>query len=276
MTKVLGFLPLLGAVLFSFQVNAQMAFDGGGVNGGYVRPGASTTTCSTTIQGAIRFNTTSKALEFCNGTAWTAAAQVQGTAPPTAPAGSGYFVMSRGTWNGDLGNISGANAKCLSDLTTNTSWLGYSTANSNGQLIASKVRALLCDSSCNTFMPLTTYYFANANAGSGSAGGASFTTDSSGNGPNESSNWSAANRFSGTYSYWSNYASGSNTIIAPSPQNEGDASCRGFTFSDVGGSSVIGQSGWSDDRRWNGFYATGALTTSTCNIQRNLVCIVNP
>ena len=52
--------------------------------------------------------------------------------------------MSYGTWNGNLGGEIGANAKCYSDLTTNTGWMGYSTANSNGQLIVDKVKAFVC------------------------------------------------------------------------------------------------------------------------------------
>ena len=92
----------------------------------------------------------------------------------------------------------GADATCLTELKTNTGWQGYSTANSNGQLVASQSSCLpVRYSTCNNLMPLTTYYFANA--GNGAAGGASFTTDSSGVGPNDSNDWRAANYFSGTY-----------------------------------------------------------------------------
>jgi len=98
--------------------------------------------------------------------------------------------MSKDTWNGDLYSVAGAgglsplNAAdklCLRELTTLTSWQGYSAAKSKGQLVASKVHAFLCNggSGCNNLRPETTYYFANA--GDSTVGGASFTTDSNGN-----------------------------------------------------------------------------------------------
>ena len=121
----------------------------------------------------------------------------------TAPDGSGYFVLSHDTWTGNLGGLAGADAKCLSDLTTYTGWMGYATANSNGQLVAAKVHAFLCSRNtvCDGLMPLTTYYFANA--GNASAGGGYFTTDLSGYGPNDFVPWNAVNYFYGLYIYWS-------------------------------------------------------------------------
>jgi hypothetical protein len=92
--------------------------------------------------------------------------------------------MSAGTYSSQLSGFpTGPDAACLSDITTNTGWKGYSTANSNGQLVAGKVHAFLCNAGdCSNLMPLTTYVFANA--GNSSAGGASFTTDAYGNGAN--------------------------------------------------------------------------------------------
>src|SRR5215472_239526 len=95
---------------------------------------------------------------------------------------SGYFVMSKDTWDGDLYSAAGARGLnplgaadklCLTELTMLTSWHGYSTK-SNGQLVASMVHAFLCNggSGCNNLQPATTYYFANA--GDPRAGGASF------------------------------------------------------------------------------------------------------
>jgi hypothetical protein len=101
--------------------------------------------------------------QFCNGSSWIAMGSC-GCGPPiqspiTAPNGSGYFVLSHDTYDGNLGGLSGADAKCLTDLTTHTGWMGYATANSNGQLVASKVHAFLCYNdnpwTCNNTMPLT-------------------------------------------------------------------------------------------------------------------------
>jgi hypothetical protein len=124
---------------------------------------------------------------------------------------SGYFVMSKDTWNGDLYSSAGAGGLSplgaadklrLRELTTLTSWQGYSTARSNGQLVASKVHAFLCNggSGCNNLQPETTYYFASA--GDTKAGGTSFTTDSNGNGPQDDATWSGVNYFGGDFSYW--------------------------------------------------------------------------
>jgi hypothetical protein len=48
--------------------------------------------------------------------------------------GTGYFVLTNSTWNGNLGGFSGANAKCLSELTGNTNWKYYTAANGAGLL----------------------------------------------------------------------------------------------------------------------------------------------
>ena len=154
------------------------------------------------------YNAAYHTYQFCNGTNWIAyggggsCGAASAGYSPTVPAGIGYFVLTSGTYTGNLGGLSGANSTCLTELTTNTGWLGYSTANGNGQLVAGKVLAFLCDGNiCNNLVPLTTYYFANA--GNSAAGGASFTTNSSGFGPGDNADWAAANYFSGSYFYWS-------------------------------------------------------------------------
>jgi hypothetical protein len=174
-------------------------------------------TCSSPAgnEGDIKYNGDYHTYQFCNGTNWIPYQWGEALIPqsgfnPPIPAGSGFFVMSKGTYNGNLGGRAGANATCLTELTTNTGWKGYSTANANGQLVSSKVFAFLCDSStCNNLTASTTYFFANA--GNSSAGGASFTTDGSGLGPNDSADWSAANYFGGFYSYWTGYSITSDT-----------------------------------------------------------------
>jgi hypothetical protein len=59
---------------------------------------------------------------------------------------------------------------------------------------------------CNTLIPLTAYYFANA--GDITASGASFSTDANGDGPNDAADWSAANYFNGDYLFWTGFLMG--------------------------------------------------------------------
>jgi hypothetical protein len=224
--------------------------------------------CKAATTGAIRYNSTTPAIEFCNGTTWTALYQVQSTPAVTPPAGSGYFVLSSGTYNGNLGDLAGANATCLTELgTTHTGWMGYATANSNGQLIASKVKAFLCDSGgCNNLTASTTYYFANA--GNAAAGGASFTTDASGLGPNDANNWNAANYFSGDYDYWLSRASTSNTQWANTKAG-GTVFCSVAWSTSGANIGVIGNSSETNSIRWFG-------PQMGCGTAYHLICLVNP
>lgn len=70
------------------------------------------------------YNQGSHTWQFCNGTNWIAfgGKMWQGDTPTS---GVGYFVMSKSTWNGNLGDLSGADALCLTELATNTGWKGY-------------------------------------------------------------------------------------------------------------------------------------------------------
>lgn len=233
---------------------------------GAIITGYSGVTCNSTYAGAIRYNSGTKAVEFCNGTSWTTLVMTQ-TSGLTAPAGSGYFVMSKGTYTGALGGPTGADATCLSDLTTNTGWMGYATANSNGQLVASKVHAFLCpnSSTCTDPMPLTTYYFADAN--NAAAGGASFTTNAGSVGPNDSNPWSAANYFSGSYTYWTGRSSagGSNTQWATAGSGN---NCNSF-FSASGFNGITAISNATDANRWTS-------SSSGCATALHLICFVDP
>ena len=230
--------------------------------------------CKAATKGAIRYNSTTPAIEFCNGTAWAALYKVQSTPAITSPAGSGYFVLTSGTYNGNLGGLAGANSTCLTELTTNTGWKGYATANSNGQLIASKVKAFICtgtngSNTCNNLMPLTTYYFANA--GSGAAGGASFTTDNGGLGPNDSANWSGATYFSGSYTYYENRANASSTVWGTTPNGaQVPGSCNDYSSSSNGVDAMLGSSSSTTASRWF------SGSNDTCDLSVYLLCFVNP
>ena len=193
---------------------------------------------------------------------------MQSTPVITAPAGSGYFVLTATTYNGNLGGMAGANAKCLLELaTTSTGWQGHAAASSNGQLVAGKVFAFLVGAGNNNLAALTTYYFANA--GDASAGGASFTTDASGQGPGDSSSWAAANYFSGTYDYWSARGAGSSTLWSTGTNGTGRY-CSSWASSSsvvIGG---IGDAAWTNGGRWNGD------SNIACDTQHRLICFVNP
>ncbi len=220
----------------------------------------------------VKYNGDYHTYQFCNGTSWLAFGggsncTATGNYSPTTPSGSGYFVMSGTTYNGNLGGLAGADALCLTELTTNTGWMGYSTANANGQLVVSKVHAFpVCLGSCSSLMPLTTYYFANA--GNGAAGGASFTTDANGDGPYDAANWSAANYFSGNYSYWSNRRSASNTVWMDSTNFT--VSCGSWNSSSSGSTGDAGNSSQTTSLRFHSF------STPTCDTTQHLICYVNP
>ena len=114
-------------------------------------------------------------------------------------------------------------------------------------------------------MPYTTYYFANA--GNSAAGGAAFTTDGNGLGPNDSNPWSAANYFGGTFSYWLDRASTSSTQWSNSYYNQ---SCIGWT----NGGAQHGHYSYSataGSKRWEGVPAILG-----CDRTYHVICYVNP
>lgn len=185
-----------------------------------------------------------------------------GNETPVTPA---YFVVTNTTWTGNLGGVSGADAKCLTELTTNTNWKGYTTANANGQLIAAKVKSFLCSSSsCNNLMANQTYSFAKV--GDSNAGGASFKTNGSGQGPGNSANWSEASHFSGTFNYWTNRNADA-TLWYTAPLSV-VSTCSDFItgVSDTAGDGASASAGAA---RVNNAY-------SACSVLHNLVCFVNP
>lgn len=225
------------------------------------------------------YNSASHTYQFCNGTSWMgygggSSCTTSGSYTPIPPSGSGYFVLTNTTYNGNIGGgansvLAPADSDCLTDLTTHTSWMGYATANSNGQLIAAKVHAFFCDGAdCGNLMPLTTYYFANG--ANGSAGGASFTTDSNGNGPQDSANWSGSTYFGGTYSYWSSRNSGSSTVWSSGIGCGGaNSGCNCSNWASTSGTGIAGTSAATDSNRWNS-------TTPSCGTPIPIICVVNP
>jgi hypothetical protein len=208
--------------------------------------------------GMMRYNSTISNVEYYNGSAWIP------FRPSGGPPGSGYFVITKTTYDGNRGGLAGANASCLTELTTNTGWWGYANANAAGILVAAKVKAFLCDgTTCNT----PTYYFANAN--DSSAGGGSFTTDASGFGPNDSLAWGNGDHFGGmitgnTSRYWTGRLGVSNTAW------DGSSSASNCTaWTSTGASGEYGVFTATANARWRS-------TTQACGLLANLICFVNP
>ncbi len=224
-------------------------------------------TCNTAMQGGTRYNTTTGFPEFCNGLAWT---PFRATG---APSGSGYFVLTSGSYNGNLGayaaaggntGLAAGNAICLSELTTNTGWWGYASANAAGLLTSAHVTAFLCNgTTCNNLDPNTTYYFANA--GDTGAGGQSFTTNSSGLGPNNSNPWGNAAFFAvSNIEIWVSRGTGTATQW---PATAAAYTCTSWTT--TSGSGVYGETNVTNSGRWD-------IGTVTCAETYRFICLVNP
>lgn len=222
-------------------------------------------TCNSGAAGTMRYNTQTTFMEYCDGSSWNALPKIQPASPPTTPSGGGYFVVTQSTYTGNLGGLAGANAACLTELTTYTNWAGYADANSRGLLNSSKVKAYLCDnSSCNQGVPLATYAYGAV--GFPGVGGGTMTVDSSGYGPNDSTSWAAANRFGSAYLIWTGRYSTSATAWSGAAAG---FNCSSWSTAGAGSNGEIGYASNTDKTRWYG-------GISTCDIPRNLVCFVNP
>ena len=221
----------------------------------------------------IIYNDDYHTYEFCDGTQWFSMGKP--IAGRRGGLGSGYFVMTKSVYNGNFGstgdNLKAPDAKCLTELTTNTGWKGYSTAKADGQLIAAKVRAFLCtEDICNPLIPLAVYYFANA--GDITAGGASFPTDANGDGPNDAADWSAANYFNGDYLYWTGYRNPKTDSLWADTPSGGGYQCKTTNSWDTETNSAKGVYGHSTaanrERWWAG--------NDTCDQSHYLICYVDP
>lgn len=224
--------------------------------------------CGASTAGNMRYNSQTTFMEFCDGSSWNTIPKVQSATPPTTPVGSGYFVLTYTTWTGNLGGIAGANTKCLTELsTTYTNWAGYSDASSRGLLTSTKVKAFLCDGgSCNNLTPLATYYFAAANQPG--IGGASFTADGLGLGPNDNAIWSAANRFNGSTLYWTGRGNSGTSTTWPNA-NYSNNYCTNWADAAAGVTGRSGSSSATDASRYQ-------QVSMACNNSLPLICIVNP
>jgi hypothetical protein len=271
--KQLNLICLTLTMLLSFQsvpAHAQANF----WSGGGIRVGPSPAACAASLEGAVRYSSSNATLELCDGTNWGPLSNM-GASVATPPAGSGYFVLTESTWDGNLGGQAGASSKCLTELTTKTNWRGYADASSRSLLNATKVRAFICTSQagggCINPRPSTTYVFATV--GDPLAGGAMFTTDASSNGPGDSSNWSAVNYYGVNAKYWLGRAR--NVSIDPRDWDlvagNGGGGCAGFT-NNINTDGAAANSNFTGAGR---FFSTSGNRT-VCSTPLRLICLVDP
>jgi hypothetical protein len=180
----------------------------------------------------------------------------------------GYFVLSFDTWTGNLGGLSGANSKCLTEMNTYP-WLGKNDATARGLLNSTHVKAFLCDgTSCNNPNASTVYTFAAANE---NFGGQTFTTNSSGAGPGDGMIWDGSMEFAypNGYEYFTNRAAGSATLWGTTT---GGSTTSCSNWSSTTGAPIYGSADTANSQRWNLYENPGVV----CSSPLYLVCLVNP
>lgn len=223
--------------------------------------------CVPAIEGALRWSSVDKTHHMCDGSSWKRIIASGGAgAPSMPPTDTGYFVLSAGAWNGDLGGLSGADAKCLTDLTDND-WLNKADAVSRGLLNGTKVKAFLCSSStCQNVIAGAHYTFAAS--GAPSIGGASFTADISSRGPGNTQNWSGVNYFGTAAEYWTGRAAGAADLW--STTEDGNNRCYGnWSVGTSGYGGGYGVANAVNGARWqNG--------SAGCTAVKKIICLVHP
>ena len=257
---------LLTGLMMASPVQAQVSADFS--QGGTLRLGTSNTACDSSTRGAIRWSSIDRTIEMCDGT--TSWRKIIGNI--TVPAVSspdpnkGFFVLTAETFNSNLGNITGAHAKCLTDL-TNYNWNGKTEAISRGLLNSTKVRAWLCvGSACQNMVPNVNYQFAVS--GAPNKGGATIKVAADGVTHNNTQNWSGYNYWGAATYFTGRTGGGVNTVFGGTIYNP----CRNWTYTGPSGSDYGPQanSNSTGTERWN------TTQYSTCNQLHKLVCLVDP
>jgi hypothetical protein len=64
------YIIIASILIIPFTASAQVSFNAGGVNGGAIIIGESTDACDGTIEGAVRYRSSTNSMDFCNGTNW--------------------------------------------------------------------------------------------------------------------------------------------------------------------------------------------------------------
>ena len=187
---------------------------------------------------------------------------------------AGYFVMTNATFNGNLGGLSGADAKCLADLNAND-WKGKADSTAGNLLTSSNVKAFLCDqTTCNNLQAGKNYYFARAPYPT--IGGDKVDMNAAGEGSYQYP-WAVSTKFmAGAGSpFWTN-RNGSGSFWYSTPiygSSYPTYNCNNFTSTISSYYSVVGTAQDSYD------YVSQQMqaTTYGCNNSGvRLVCIVHP
>lgn len=270
----------LGCILFQyFFSNTVLAQEiSADFSQSAIKAAPSSGICDGTLEGALLYDVNLKSLRLCRSSEWHVLWNSNTTpATPSFTSGSGAFVLASQKYNGNLGGISGANSKCLTDLTANN-WLGKSSLTVD----SSTVKAFLCYgswSNCQNLEPSQLYTFAVS--GAPSLGGATFTTDGSGYGPGNQEIWSSRTHFgTGAKEYWGGYRIGSSNSLWGSSNGAGGGSdyiCQSTGAWDTASSAVKGAYGRtglagiidSDSDRWR-------AGQRSCDDELYLICMVNP
>jgi hypothetical protein len=235
-----------GAEVLRFKTNGVLD-----VSGSLKLP-ESTIACSLSTKGSFRYDSGAGKVNVCDGTTWQTL-ELEVAATP-----GGYFVLSDTTWDGNLGGFAGATSKCITELGTEN-WLGKGTLT-----VTSTVEAFVLNPALD---PNTEYKFAVA--GQPTIGGASFTTDGFGVGPNDSADWSGATYFGGTYAYWSDLHHSSATAWQ-FDDTDVVSDCSGFTDNGFAAGNT-GASNKAGFKRWN-----DTDVATLCPATNRLICVVNP
>jgi len=261
---IAGYTPAAGTL--ALLANILPTGVGGGSSGGDSMLLAEDAACNAGNQGKVRWSDSANTLQICDGTNWRgiiAPVDPGAGEPYVPPAGSGYFVLSAGMWDANLGGLAGGNAKCLADLTAND-WMGKADATARGLLNSGHVRAFLCvTSNCQNVLPLTTYYFAVS--GDATKGGASFTADHISRGPGNSQNWAGINYFGLDATYFTGRSYVSETLWGIDKLYD----CSSFITDSGASIGTYGKANSTGASR-----ATSLVTL--CNQFHSLVCMVHP
>ena len=189
-----------------------------------------------------------------------------GNVLPRAPelaARDGFFVLSRATYDGNLGGLAGANAKCLDDLQAND-WRGKAQALAGNQINSANVRAFLCASgNCQNAKAFGTYVYSRSNLTA--SGGSTFTAGGAGEGPSDSLNWDDSDTFSSDLFAWTGRASATAKIWGGSHSD----TCADWSNGLASSSGRDGSTNYTTQRRWDN-------ASVQCSSARHLLCFVHP
>lgn len=182
-----------------------------------------------------------------------------------------FFLLTNNQYTGDLqqeaidlgytgtSGILGANEVCHYEVNT------YDFKGKNGRYFPEEqVKAFICnDSGCNNLLPDTKYTMAHI--GSATAGGWTFVTNGSGQGPNDYKNWSDGDAFSTSGNIWTNRANNTDNLWANTNQSTNMCS----NLESIAGNSPVSTLDSTDRSRWYNIFAS-----TSCSTNQYIICAV--